>query len=104
MWFNDHADDVQSVVFYTLSAVLLVVLEFAVRAQRVLLDKNGVVLIKDGHRSLIHFGEILHVSLHQSFLQGFLGYGSITIKKRNGDLVHLKNFENIRKLKEVLGR
>ncbi len=104
MWFNDHAKDAQSVIFYFLSAILLIVLEFVIRAQKISFEKNGFVFVKSGNRHLLHYAEISHISLHQNFLQSFLGYGSITIRKRNGDFVHLKYFENVRKLKEVLSR
>lgn len=104
MWFSDRAEDTQSLVFYILSAILFIVLEFVIRSERVWFDRQGLVFIRRGHRALINYNEISSVLLQQSFLQSFLGYGSIIVKKRNGEMVHLRFFENIRKLKNVLGK
>lgn len=102
MWFNDSAQDLQAVVFYIFAAIVFVVLELAIRTQKIWFEKDGFTFTKRRNTTFIKHHELSSVDVSQSFLQNFLGYGTISIKKRNGEVVCLKNFEQINKIKRLL--
>jgi len=104
IWFSDKAYDMASYISGGSALFLFLLLEFLIRAERVVIDGEHLelrsgILSKESTR--LSCKSISNVSVQQSFLQRLLRYGSVEISTSSSDYV-LDCFEEPNKIQKAL--
>ena len=106
MWSNDNGFDYFASSFFTLSAIVLLLLEISIRQETVLVSKKGLRLKKGlfgGTVTRLSHDSIARVSIHQHQFQRFFDYGDVRITTEKGEIL-LRNIDSISRFARAISK
>lgn len=100
IWQYDKGKDTIGIIASLAAAVILIVFEILVRMKQLVIGKNGLFLVeKFANRKTL--SKISNVSIQQSFIQQFLGFGDVHFQMGNEKML-LKSFNLPGKIQKAL--